>query len=145
MQKTFIKFNSVIVVLLIVCFVAGFVTGFIVAGASGKFSESRNFDHSGRDYEHSREMGRAAELLGAIDENFGGIQDGLGRIKLHLEQDTGDLRRIAQRLRDIAAEVSAAENYLLRVRSDIDYFRRRYDSGFSAELDDIQERRWNTP
>ena len=124
MGEKITRVNCFIVILSIVCFSIGCAGAFITGAGFGK---PRNIEHSGRDREHGRQMGRASELLESIDGNLGGIQDGLGRIKIHLGQDAGELRGLAQRLRVIADEVSEMEKYLVRIRGELGYFREYYD------------------
>jgi len=129
-EKVF-QFNHVGVILFVLCFAVMCVGAYFFGTFCSKPGDT---GHSGRDIEYGRQMGRSSELLESIDRRLGSVHDGLGRITVYLGQDAGDLRRIAQRLRDIAGEVEKMENDLSGARSDLGDFRRLCDSGFDFEL-----------
>jgi len=125
-----IRLNSFFLILFIICFIAACAGSFFLGIA---YSKSGNTEHSRRDHEYSRQMGRASELLESVDERLGNIYDGLSRVKVYLGQDAGDLRGLAQRLRIIAEEVADMENDLFRARDDINYFFSYNDSFLKSD------------
>lgn len=131
MYEKVIRINSFFIVLFIVCFVIGCAGAFLLGST---FDKSGNPEYSGRDYEYRRQMGYSSELLDSIDGRIAGVQDGLGRIKTYLGQDAGDLRGLAQRLRNIASVVEEMENDLACIRSDIGNFRWFDNNTFYNEL-----------
>ena len=134
MYEKVIKLNTFIIVLLVICFLAGCIGAFFLGTV---FSKPGNIEYSGRDYEYGRQMGRVSALLESVDGRLGGIQSGFDRIKVYLEHDAGDLRRLAQRLRAIAGEVAEMENDLYRARSDLSAFYGHFTSDPDIELGNV--------
>jgi len=130
MNEKSIYINRGFIFLFIACFFIACAGAFILGSI---YSKSRDFGHSGCDGEYSRQMGHASELLESIDGRLGSVHDGLGRITLYLGQDAGDLRRLAERLRIIAGEITEMENDLSGARSDINNLRGYFNSS-NAEL-----------
>ena len=108
----------------IILFIITVIVGFGFTGI-----ESRNTQHIRRADEYGRQMERTGELVGTIDSGLSSLQEGLVRIKGIVSDDARDLRVLAARLREIAAEVTEMENNIIYLRGSISGFLDDNDTG----------------
>jgi len=124
-----------------------FLVGITIVLVCGRISRIRQLaDNSGRAGEFSRQAGAADATASGLQERLGelaailgdGLTDvagGLGELAAEFEGDVGELRQLAQRLRNSAEKVRALEERVLYLDGCLGDFMGWYYDTLDSEIE----------